>query len=111
MGVPSDSAKQYALDFTLIWEEGEAIIAFYMPEAGQVLLGVAGDLILDSDKLTDRCCKAGGRPVFAGSSLPARAEGIRCQQCNSQLALIVQVLHLDCFVESLMRHILLNQLE
>ena len=64
----------------------------YMPEPGQVLLGIAGDLILDAGKLTEYCSKAGGRPIFAGSVLPDGAEGVRCQECDSQLALVVQVL-------------------
>lgn len=56
-----------------------------------VVLGLAGDLIFDSEKLTHRHNKAGGRPVFAGMTPPLELQDVVCRVCGSTLALVVQV--------------------
>lgn len=60
-------------------------------DSQKVLLGVAGDLLLDSDKLTHRSNKAGGRPAFAGSTPPLNPSNLACGICGRLLSLIVQV--------------------
>ncbi|BDA48120.1 probable programmed cell death protein 2-like [Coccomyxa sp. Obi] len=56
-----------------------------------VVLGLAGDLIFDSEKLTHRHNKAGGRPVFAGMTPPLELQDVVCRVCGSTLSLVVQV--------------------
>ncbi len=56
-----------------------------------LVLGLAGDLIFDSEKLTHRHNKAGGRPVFAGMTPPLELQDVVCRVCRSTLALVVQV--------------------
>jgi len=60
-------------------------------DSHKVLLGVAGDLFLDTDKLTHRSNKAGGRPAFAGSTPPLHPSDLACGICGRRLCLIVQV--------------------
>ena len=56
-----------------------------------VVLGLAGDLVFDSEKLTHRQNKAGGRPVFAGMTPRLELQDVVCRICGRTLALVVQV--------------------
>lgn len=56
-----------------------------------MVLGLAGDLIVDSEKLTHKHNKAGGRPIFAGTSPPLESSDVICGICGGMLSLAVQV--------------------
>ena len=56
-----------------------------------LVLGLAGDLIVDSEKLTQKHDKAGGRPIFAGTSPALESSDVICRVCGAMLSLVVQV--------------------